>query len=97
MDVTLMLEDELSQYLYFREDHQVQIQDLPEEHPLNKYKDDKNCLDLKKYSERYFILVHTILTEMERNWPSELEDIELDNFTTKYIPCLHLHLSQSVK
>ena len=61
-----MLEDKLSNYLYFRdEDHQVEIRNLPVGHPLGEYKDDNNCLDLKKYSERYFILVHIILCEME--------------------------------
>ena len=89
MDVTLMLEDKISRYLYFREDdHQVKIINLPDGHPLTAYKDDNDCLDLKKYSERYFILIHTILTEMEKRWPLELEDVELDNFTTKYIPCV---------
>ena len=88
MDVTLMLEDKVSKYLYFREeDHKVEIRDLPEGHPLGNYKDEKNCLDLKKYSERYFILLHIILTEMEKKWPSELNDIKLDNFTTKFNPC----------
>ena len=33
-------------------------------------------------------LIHTILTEMEKRWPLELGDVELDNFTTKYIPCV---------
>ena len=89
IDITLMLGDELSQYLFFsEEDHQVQIQNIPENHPLADYEDDNHCLDLKKYSETYFILVHTILTEMEKSWPDELQDIELENFTTKYIPCI---------
>ena len=84
-----MLGDELSQYLFFsEEDHQVQIQNIPENHPLADYQDKDHCLDLKKYSETYFILIHTILTEMENYWPDELQDIELENFTTKYIPCV---------
>ena len=90
IDITLQLGDELSQYLFFsEEDHQVRIRDIPENHPLGDYKDDNQCLDLRKYSETYFILVHTILTEMEKNWPDELQDIDLENFTTKFIPCLN--------
>ena len=51
-----MLGDELSQYLFFsEEDHQVQIKNIPENHPLADYEDDNYCLDLKKYSETYVL------------------------------------------
>ena len=88
-DVTLMLGDDVTQYLFFNGDNQkVEIRSLPPSHPLADYMDEDNCFDLKKYVERYFTLVHGIMRSMEASWPAELADIRLDQFTTRYTPCL---------
>ena len=88
-DVTLMLGDDVTKHLFFNGDNQkVEIRSLPPSHPLADYMDADNCFDLKKYVERYFTLVHGIMRSMETSWPPELADIRLDNFTTRYTPCL---------
>ena len=88
MDATLILGDELSQYLHFNSaEHTVEIRNIPANHPLADYMDADQCFDLKNYVERYFALVHSILLSMESRWPEELSDIRLHNFTTRYTPC----------
>ena len=89
MDVTLMLGDELSPYLFFNKtNHTVQIFDTPAGHPLEDYMDSDHCFDLKKYVDRYFTLLLSALMAMEARWPEELSDIPLRGFSTRYSPCV---------
>ena len=88
IDINLMLGDENSQYLFFNKySHKVEVRNIPSSHPLTSFLDSENCLDLKKYAETYFSLVHKIMEDMEKEWPSALADINLHNFTTKFVPC----------